>query len=50
MRRVKRTEKTRVSLVLNGGSRSAADRGRGTIRLVTKVPLSMLQPLTFATL
>ncbi len=40
----------RVILVLNGGSRSAADRGRGTIRLVTKVPLAMIQPLTFATL
>lgn len=40
----------RVILVLNGGSRSAADRGRGTIRLVTKVGLNMLQPLTFATL
>lgn len=40
----------RVILVLNGGSRSAAARGRGTIRLVTKVPLSMLAPLTFATL
>jgi general secretion pathway protein J len=40
----------RIILVLNGGSRSAADRGRGTIRLITKVPLQMLQPLTFATL
>jgi general secretion pathway protein J len=40
----------RVILVLNGGSRSAADRGRGTIRLVTKVGLPMLAPLTFATL
>ena len=40
----------RVTLVLNGGARSAAERGRGTIKLVTKVGLSMLQPLTFATL
>ncbi len=40
----------RVILVLNQGSRSAADRGRGTIRLVTKVGLPMLSPLTFATL
>lgn len=40
----------RVILVLNGGRRSSADRGRGTIRLVTKVGLNMLQPLTFATL
>jgi general secretion pathway protein J len=40
----------RVILVLNGGARSAADRDRGKIRLVTKVPLAMLNPLTFATL
>jgi hypothetical protein len=40
----------RVILVLNGGARSGADRSRGTIRLVTKVGLNMLQPLTFATL
>jgi general secretion pathway protein J len=40
----------RVILVLNGGARAAADRSRGTIRLVTKVGLNMLQPLTFATL
>jgi len=40
----------RVILVLNGGARSAAERSRGTIRLVTKVGLNMLQPLTFATL
>lgn len=40
----------RIILVLNGGARAAADRGRGTIRLVTKVPLQMLSPLTFATL
>jgi len=40
----------RIILVLNGGARAAADRGRGTIRLVTKVGLPILQPLTFATL
>lgn len=40
----------RVILVLNGGARSSSDRGRGTIRLVTKVGLNILQPLTFATL
>jgi general secretion pathway protein J len=40
----------RVILVLNGGARSGADRSRGRIRLVTKVGLNMLQPLTFATL
>jgi general secretion pathway protein J len=40
----------RIILVLNGGVRSSADRSRGTIRLVTKVGLNMLQPLTFATL
>jgi general secretion pathway protein J len=40
----------RVILVLNGGRRSSAERGRSTIRLVTKVGLNMLQPLTFATL
>jgi general secretion pathway protein J len=40
----------RVILVLNGGVRPGADRSRGTIRLVTKVGLNMLQPLTFATL
>jgi general secretion pathway protein J len=40
----------RIILVLNGGARSGAERSRGTIRLVTKVGLNMLQPLTFATL
>jgi len=40
----------RIILVLNGGARSASERSRGTIRLVTKVGLNMLQPLTFATL
>jgi len=41
----------RIILVLNGGQRSSSDSGgRKTIRLVTKVGLPMLQPLTFATL
>lgn len=40
----------RIILVLNGGARSSADRSRNTIRLVTKVGLNILQPLTFATL
>jgi general secretion pathway protein J len=40
----------RIILVLNGGTRASADRSRGTIRLVTKVGLPMLAPLTFATL
>lgn len=40
----------RIILVLNGGARSSAERSRSTIRLVTKVGLNMLQPLTFATL
>jgi general secretion pathway protein J len=40
----------RVILVMNGGARASADRSRGTIRLVTKVGLNILQPLTFATL
>lgn len=40
----------RIILVLNGGARSSSDRSRGTIRLVTKVGLNILQPLTFATL
>ena len=40
----------RVILVLNGGARSKAESSRGRIRLVTKVGLNMLQPLTFATL
>ena len=40
----------RIILVLNGGARSGAERGRGSIRLVTKVGLNMLAPLTFATL
>lgn len=40
----------RVILVLNGGARSSSEDGRRRIRLVTKVGLNMLQPLTFATL
>lgn len=40
----------RIILVLNGGVRSGPNRSRGTIRLVTKVGLNILQPLTFATL
>jgi general secretion pathway protein J len=40
----------RVILVLNGGARASSDRSHGTIRLVTKVGLNILQPLTFATL
>jgi general secretion pathway protein J len=40
----------RITLVLNGGARSGAARSRSTIRLVTKVGLNILQPLTFATL
>jgi general secretion pathway protein J len=39
----------RLTLVLNGGRRGAADRARDTIRLVTKVPIEMRQPLSFAT-
>lgn len=40
----------RIILVLNGGARAGSDRSRGTIRMVTKVGLNILQPLTFATL
>ncbi|MDF3065895.1 MAG: uncharacterized protein K0R38_1496 [Polyangiaceae bacterium] len=40
----------RIILVLNGGVRAGAGRSPGTIRLVTKVGLNILQPLTFATL
>jgi general secretion pathway protein J len=39
----------RLVLVLNGGTRQSADRGQGTIRLVTKVSLPMTMGLTFAT-
>lgn len=40
----------RVILVLNGGSRAAADRGRNPLRFMTKVALPMQNPLNFATL
>lgn len=39
----------RLVLVLNGGARHGSDRGQGTIRLVTKVPIPMTTALTFAT-
>ena len=39
----------RIILVLNGGRRSRRDGGQDTIRLVTKVPIQMPMPLTFAT-
>jgi general secretion pathway protein J len=39
----------RVILVLNGGRRASSGRARGTIRLVTKIPLAINRPLTFAT-
>lgn len=39
----------RITLVLNGGRKSAADRSRGTLRFATTVTLPMQQPLSFAT-
>jgi general secretion pathway protein J len=39
----------RILLVLNGGQRSAAGRGRETVRLISKVALPIQKPLTFAT-
>jgi general secretion pathway protein J len=39
----------RVLLVLNGGHRTSAGRGRETIRLINKVALPIQRPLTFAT-
>jgi general secretion pathway protein J len=39
----------RVTLVLNGGRKGAADRSRGTLRFATTVVLPMTQPLGFAT-
>ena len=39
----------RIILVLNGGRRKKATGGQDTIRLITKVPLQMPLPLTFAT-
>jgi general secretion pathway protein J len=38
----------RVILVLNGGRRKAADRGQDTIELMTKIPIPIQTPLTFA--
>lgn len=38
----------KIVLVLNGGKRSAAGRGRETIRFTTKVELPIQKPLTFA--
>jgi general secretion pathway protein J len=38
----------RVTLVVNGGRRSAAGRLRGTLRFETMVPLNIQQALTFA--
>jgi general secretion pathway protein J len=40
----------RVTLVLNAGRRSTSESGRGRIRLMTIVDLSIQQPLNFATL
>lgn len=40
----------KVILVLNGGSREAAERGQGTIRLMTKVDLPIENGLNFAVL
>jgi general secretion pathway protein J len=37
-----------VKLVLNGGRRSSAARGQGTLRFETKFPIPMYQPLSFA--
>ena len=39
----------RIILVLNGGRRKSKSDGQDTIRLVTKVPIQMPRPLTFAT-
>jgi general secretion pathway protein J len=39
----------RILLVLNGGQRANAGRGRDTIRLISKVSLPIQKPLTFAT-
>jgi general secretion pathway protein J len=39
----------RVTLVLNGGRRNAANRGRDPLRFVTTVMLPIQQPLSFAT-
>jgi general secretion pathway protein J len=39
----------KVTLILNGGARSDADRAHGTITFATKVSLPIQQALTFAT-
>jgi general secretion pathway protein J len=39
----------RVTLVLNGGRKSAAERSRNPLRFVTTVTLPMTQALSFAT-
>jgi len=39
----------RITLVLNGGRKGAADRSRGTLRFATTVTLPMTQALSFAT-
>lgn len=39
----------RIILVLNGGRRTNRGGGQDTIRLVTKVPIQIPRPLTFAT-
>jgi general secretion pathway protein J len=39
----------RILLVLNGGIRHSAERGQGSIRLVTKVMIPITRGLTFAT-
>jgi general secretion pathway protein J len=39
----------RILLVLNGGQRTNAGRGRETVRLISKVSLPIQKPLTFAT-
>jgi len=40
----------RVILVLNGGSRAAADRGQNPLRFMTKIAMPIQNPLNFATL
>ncbi len=39
----------RVLLVLNGGKRTGTGKARGTLRFVTKIPIPINRPLTFAT-
>lgn len=38
----------KILLVMNGGARGASDRGRNTIRLVTRVPIPIENALSFA--